>query len=86
MKDYMEERAFEIGRYFISARTTVADAARIFGVSKATAHKDLTERLPRINPSMALQAKDIMDINKAQRHLRGGRMTKLKYSKEAPNE
>ncbi|HYE09005.1 MAG TPA: sporulation transcriptional regulator SpoIIID [Patescibacteria group bacterium] len=79
MKDYIEERALEIAKYIISSKTTVRDAARIFGVSKSTVHKDVTERLPRINPSVALQVKEIMDQNKAERHIRGGRATKMKY-------
>lgn len=79
MKDYIEERALEIAKYIISSKTTVRDAARIFGVSKSTVHKDVTERLPRINPSVAMQVKKIMDQNKAERHIRGGRATKIKY-------
>lgn len=79
MKDYIEERALEIAKYIISSKTTVRDAARIFGVSKSTVHKDVTERLPRINPSVAMQVKEIMDQNKAERHIRGGRATKIKY-------
>jgi len=79
LKDYIEERALEIAKYIISSKTTVRDAARIFGVSKSTVHKDVTERLPRINPSVALQVKEIMDQNKAERHIRGGRATKMKY-------
>lgn len=79
MKDYIEERALEIAKYIISSKTTVRDAARIFGVSKSTVHKDVTERLPRINPSVAMQVKEVMDQNKAERHIRGGRATKIKY-------
>jgi putative DeoR family transcriptional regulator (stage III sporulation protein D) len=79
LKDYIEERALEIAKYIISSKTTVRDAARIFGVSKSTVHKDVTERLPRINPSVAMQVKEIMDQNKAERHIRGGRATKIKY-------
>mgnify|MGYP000902515181 FL=1 len=59
--------------------TTVRDAAKIFGVSKSTVHKDVTERLPKINPVVALQVKEIMDKNKAERHIRGGKATKMKY-------
>ena len=55
------------------------DAAKIFGVSKSTVHKDVTERLPKINPAVALQVKEIMDKNKAERHIRGGKATKMKY-------
>ena len=79
MKDYIEERVFEIAKYIISSRTTVRDAAKIFGVSKSTVHKDVTERLPKINPAVALQVKEIMDKNKAERHIRGGKATKMKY-------
>ncbi len=79
MKDYIEERALEIAKYIISSKTTVRDAAKIFGVSKSTVHKDVTERLPRINPNVALQVKEVMDQNKAERHIRGGRATKIKY-------
>lgn len=79
MKDYIEERALEIAKYIISSQTTVRDAAKIFGVSKSTVHKDVTERLPKINPVIALQVKEIMDKNKAERHIRGGKATKLKY-------
>lgn len=79
MKDYIEERALEIAKYIINSKTTVRDAAKIFGVSKSTVHKDVTERLPRINPAVAMQVKEVMDKNKAERHIRGGRATKLKY-------
>ncbi|SHI38023.1 sporulation transcriptional regulator SpoIIID [Lutispora thermophila] len=79
MKDYIEERALEIAKYIISSRTTVRDAAKIFGVSKSTVHKDVTERLPKINPVVALQVKEVMDKNKAERHIRGGKATKMKY-------
>jgi len=79
LKDYIEERALEIAKYIISSKTTVRDAAKIFGVSKSTVHKDVTERLPRINPNVALQVKEVMDQNKAERHIRGGRATKIKY-------
>lgn len=79
MKDYIEERAMEIAKYVISNRTTVRDCAKIFGCSKSTVHKDLTERLPRINQAVAMQVKEILDFNKAERHIRGGRATKLKY-------
>jgi len=79
LKDYIEERALEIAKYIISSKTTVRDAAKIFGVSKSTVHKDVTERLPKINPVVALQVKEIMDKNKAERHIRGGKATKMKY-------
>ena len=64
MKDYIEERALEIAKYIIKNKTTIRDAAKTFGVSKSTVHKDVTERLPRINPSMALQIYEIMNQNR----------------------
>ncbi len=79
MKDYIEERTLEEAKYIISSKGTVRDAAQIFGVSKSTVHKDVTERLPRINLSVALQVKGILDYNFEEKHLRGGRATKLKY-------
>jgi putative DeoR family transcriptional regulator (stage III sporulation protein D) len=81
MHDYIEERALEEAKYIISAKTTVRDAAKIFGVSKSTVHKDVTERLPRINKAVALQVRDVLNINIEERHLRGGRATKLKYGR-----
>lgn len=79
MNDYIEERALEIAKYIISTKTTVRDAARIFGVSKSTVHKDVTERLPRFNKAVALQVRDVLDYNTEERHLRGGMATKMKY-------
>lgn len=79
MKDYIEKRAVEIANYIINEGATVRQTARIFGVSKSTVHKDVTERLPKINPLMANQVKDILDANKAERHIRGGKATKMKY-------
>ena len=79
MKDYIEKRAVEIASYIINEGATVRQTARIFGVSKSTVHKDVTERLPKINPLMANQVKDILDANKAERHIRGGKATKMKY-------
>ncbi|MBU5676607.1 sporulation transcriptional regulator SpoIIID [Alkaliphilus sp. MSJ-5] len=79
MKDYIEKRAIEIANYIINEGATVRQTARIFGVSKSTVHKDVTERLPKINPLMANQVKDILDANKAERHIRGGKATKMKY-------
>lgn len=79
MKDYIEERTLEEAKYIISSKGTVRDAAKIFGVCKSTVHRDMTVRLPRINPGIALQVKDILDYNFDEKHLRGGRATKLKY-------
>ncbi|KNF09703.1 stage III sporulation protein D [Gottschalkia purinilytica] len=79
MKDYIEERALEIAKYIINEKATVRQTANIFGVSKSTVHKDVTERLPKINPLMAGKVKSVLDMNKAERHIRGGKATKLKY-------
>ncbi|MEW9123139.1 MAG: sporulation transcriptional regulator SpoIIID [Thermotaleaceae bacterium] len=79
MKDYIEERAMEIAEYIINQKATVRQTAKVFGVSKSTVHKDVTERLPKINPLVANQVKRILDKNKAERHIRGGKATKLKY-------
>jgi putative DeoR family transcriptional regulator, stage III sporulation protein D len=79
LKDYIEERVLEVAKYIIDSRATIRKAARMFGVSKSTVHKDITERLPKINPQIAKEAKDILDLNKAERHIRGGKATKLKY-------
>ena len=75
----MEERACELALYIIENRTTVRDAAKKFGISKSTVHKDISERLPYFNRSLYLQVKEILDENKAQRHIRGGLATRRKY-------
>ncbi|WP_053954722.1 sporulation transcriptional regulator SpoIIID [Inediibacterium massiliense] len=79
MKDYIEERAMEIAEYIINEKATVRQTAKVFGVSKSTVHKDVTERLPKINPLVAHQVKTILDKNKAERHIRGGKATRMKY-------
>ena len=79
MKDYIEERVLEVAQYIIYSRATIRKTAKVFGVSKSTIHKDMTERLPKINPCIAEEAKSILDLNKAERHIRGGKATKLKY-------
>lgn len=79
MKDYIEERAMEIADYIIETKATVRQAAKKFGVSKSTIHKDITERLSQINPSLAAEARKILDLNKSERHIRGGLATREKY-------
>ncbi|GIM29686.1 sporulation transcriptional regulator SpoIIID [Clostridium polyendosporum] len=79
MKDYIEERVLEVAQYIIDSKATIRKTAKVFGVSKSTIHKDMTERLPKINPTIAQEAKIILDLNKAERHIRGGKATKLKY-------
>ncbi|GAA0744349.1 sporulation transcriptional regulator SpoIIID [Clostridium oceanicum] len=79
MKDYIEERVLEVAKYIIDSKATIRRTAKVFGVSKSTIHKDMTERLPKINPQIAEEAKEILDYNKAERHIRGGEATKMKY-------
>lgn len=79
MRDYIEERAVEIAWYIIENKATVRQTAKMFGVSKSTIHKDVTERLEKINPSLAIQARAVLDMNKSERHIRGGLATKEKY-------
>jgi len=79
LKDYIEERVLEVAKYIIESKATIRKTAKIFGVSKSTVHKDITERLPKINPAVAKEAREILELNKAERHIRGGRATKLKY-------
>lgn len=79
MKEYIEERAVEIACYIIEHKATVRQAAKMFGVSKSTIHKDVTERLWQINPSLATEARKVLDVNKSERHIRGGLATREKY-------
>lgn len=75
----IEERAVNLAHYIIETKDTVRGAAAKFGVSKSTVHKDVSDRLNKINPNLAVQVREILDENKAERHLRGGMATKLKY-------
>lgn len=79
MKSYIEERALEIARYIIDNNTTVRQAAKHFGISKSTVHKDVTERLVQVNPTLASEVRIVLNVNKAERHIRGGLATKEKY-------
>ena len=76
----IEERAICLAHYIIDSKDTVRGAAKKFGISKSTVHKDVSERLKKINPKLAKEVRIILDENKAERHLRGGMATKLKYS------
>ena len=76
----IEERAVELAHYIIDSKDTVRGAAKKFGISKSTVHKDVSERLKKINPILAKEVRKILDENKAERHIRGGLATKLKYS------
>lgn len=75
----IEERAVKLAHYIIDSKDTVRGAAKRYGISKSTVHKDLTERLKKINPSLAKEVRLILDENKAERHIRGGMATKIKY-------
>jgi len=79
MKDHIQKRVLEIGDYILATKTTVRQAARVFGVSKSTVHKDMAERLPEINRELFEEIKKILELNKAERHIRGGEATKRKY-------
>ena len=82
MRDDLETRARELAVYLIERRTTIRDAAKHFSVSKSTVHKDLSERLKEIDRSLYVQVKEILEQNKAERHLRGGDATRRKYQKQ----
>ena len=79
MKEYIEERAVAIANYIIDHNATVRQTAKKFGISKSTVHKDVTERLLQINPSLAQEARKVLDMNKSERHIRGGMATREKY-------
>ena len=78
----IEERACNLARYIIDSKDTVRGAAKKFGISKSTVHKDVSERLLKINPILAIEVRKILDENKAERHIRGGMATKLKYERK----
>lgn len=79
MKDYIEERAVGIANYIIENNATVRQTAKEFGISKSTVHKDVTDRLMQINPALAREARKVLDVNKSERHIRGGLATREKY-------
>lgn len=79
MKGYIEERAVAIANYIIENNATVRQTAKQFGISKSTVHKDVTERLQIISPPLAVKARAVLDLNKSERHIRGGLATKEKY-------
>lgn len=79
IKENLDERAEELALYLIENKATVRAAAKKYGVSKSTVHKDISERLPQVNRSLYQQVKEVLDENKAQRHIRGGLATRKKY-------
>lgn len=80
LKAYIEERAVEIANYIIEHKATVRQAAKHYGISKSTVHKDITDRLCQVNPALAAETRKIIDVNKSERHIRGGMATKEKYA------
>lgn len=84
LKEYIEERAIELAVYIIEEKSTVRAAAKKFGISKSTVHKDVTERLLDIRPELAEEVRQVLEKNKAERHIRGGEATKAKYRSEKP--
>ena len=79
MKEYIEERAISIANYIIDNNATVRQTAKEFGISKSTVHKDCSQRICLINPSLAADVRKVLDVNKAERHIRGGMATREKY-------
>ena len=86
MADTIDERACKLAVYIIETGATVRSAGAHFGISKSTVHKDLAQRLPHYNKTLYRQVRKILDLNKAQRHIRGGLATKKKYLSEKKNK
>ncbi len=82
MKDYIEKRAIELAQYIVENNATVRKAAKVFNISKSTVHKDVHERLRRINPALYKESQAVLEQNKAERHIRGGMATRQKYLHE----
>ncbi|MCR4419549.1 MAG: sporulation transcriptional regulator SpoIIID [Clostridia bacterium] len=79
MQEHIRHRVLQIANYVVASTATVRQAAGVYGVSKSTVHKDMTERLPQIDEELAGQVRRILDLNKAERHIRGGEATRKKY-------
>ncbi|MGB9792462.1 MAG: sporulation transcriptional regulator SpoIIID [Thermacetogeniaceae bacterium] len=79
MQEYILRRVLKVADYILESSATVRRAAKVFGVSKSTIHKDVTERLSRINPQLAQEVRKVLERNKAERHIRGGEATRRKY-------
>ena len=82
MKEYIRKRVLDICNHIMETKHTVRQTAVVFGVSKSTVHKDMIERLPEINRRLAVKVKNILEMNKAERHIRGGDATRKKYKEE----
>ena len=85
MKDYIRKRVREVANYIYETKATVRQTASIYGVSKSTVHKDVTERLEKVDPELAARVKNVLEYNKAERHIRGGEATRIKYKKMRQN-
>lgn len=79
MKNHIEERAVAVANFIVSSNSTVRETARRFGISKSTVHKDITDRVEKIDPELARSVRKVLEINKAERHIRGGLATREKY-------
>lgn len=86
MKEYIRKRVLDICNHIMETKHTVRQTAAVFGVSKSTVHKDMIERLPEINKRLAAKVKNILELNKAERHIRGGEATRKKYKEEKDEE
>ena len=82
MQEYIKERCQHIGAYIVDTGATVRQAAVKFSVSKSSVHKDVVERLPRANTTLAAAVREVLNLNKAQRHIRGGQATHKKYKEK----
>jgi putative DeoR family transcriptional regulator (stage III sporulation protein D) len=79
VQDHIWKRVLDVSNHIFKTKDTVRETAIVFGVSKSTVHKDVTERLPKVNPDLAKKVKRVLDHNKAERHIRGGAATRQKY-------
>lgn len=79
LKTYIEERAVEVANYIVNSNATVRETAKRFGISKSTVHKDITDRVEKINPELGKNVRRVLEVNKAERHIRGGMATREKY-------
>lgn len=79
LKSYIEERAVEVAKFMIHTNATVRETAKKFGISKSTVHKDITDRVEKIDPDLAKSVRKVLEVNKSERHIRGGMATKEKY-------
>lgn len=82
MRPHIEERVIDIAKYVVERKVTVRDAAKRFGISKSTVHKDLRDRLPKLDKQLYKKVDEVLSVNLAERHIRGGEATRRKYREE----